>query len=293
MEKTNIRRLTGVLMPFMIMVILQRLGLVLLEMTPLSATLRDLLAFAAASAGGIFFFRMSCGTETLRLRPNGDGDGNAVSESGTEGEGDDAGHIPPFPSPDTWFGTAMYTLVCFAGLIVSMHVVSVTADAQVIEAFEPGTLAVEFVALVLIHPFLEEYVFRWLYYRELRPMQPIFAGLAQAVMFAIVHGSVGGMIYALFAGVILVFGLERSGSLAVTVAAHMLVNLRSFVYLTVLSDTGVLAENAAHVRTVIDFCFVSAGFGAVLALMVRRGLREVWNNADAETEAEEETDDGE
>ena len=275
MEKTNIRRLVGVMMPFMILVIVQRLGILLFGMTALPAVLRDMLAFAGASAAGIFFFRMSCGADSVRIA------GVPVPET-EEGE---EGTVPPFPPKDTLLGRLLYTLVCVGLLIVTMHVVAVTADVPVIEAFEPGTLPTEFVSLVLIHPFLEEYVFRWLYYRELRPMHPIFAGLAQAVMFAIVHGSVGGMVYALLAGIVLVFVMERSGSLAVAVVSHALVNLRSFVYLTWLADG--MFPQAEQVRTVIDFALVSVGFGALLGLMVRRGLREAWMAAE-----EEETDDG-
>ncbi len=264
------------MMPFMIMVIIQRLGILLLEMTPLTGVLRDILSFMTASAAGIFFFRMSCGGDALGL----------TTEPEPETEEDDC-PVPSFPQRDTRFGQVMYTLICVGGLVVTMHVVSAAVGVQAEDVPDGRLLAAEFVSLVLIHPVLEEYLFRWLYYRELRPMQPIFAGLAQAVMFAIVHGSVGGMVYALFAGIVLVFVMEQSGSLAVAVISHMLVNLRSFVYLVWLTDGGV--ENAAQVRTVIDFCVVSVGFGAVLGLMVRRGLREVWNNADTGEDA----DDGE
>ncbi len=262
MEKTSIRRLIGVMMPFMIMVIVQRLGLLWLPELP---------AFMIASAAGIFFFRMSCGAETLRFS------GDAAAE--TEQETDNVHTIPPFPARDTVLGRILWLLVCTGALIVLMHIVTAVVGGST-EDFVPS--AAEALALVLIHPFLEEYIFRWLYYRELRPMHPIFAGLAQAVMFAIVHGSVGGMVYALFAGVALAVALERSGSLAVTVAAHALVNLRSFVYAAWLAD-------AVLIRTILDFCVVSVGFGAFLGLMVRRGLREVWESA----ETEEETDDGE
>ncbi len=260
MEKTNIRRLMGVMMPFMIMVIIQRLGLLWLP---------DLPAFVIASAAGIFFFRMSCGADVLRF--------SADIPSGAEEETDPV--VPPFPARDTILGRSMWILIGMGALIVLMHIVGAVVGGSITE-FEPSVT--DAVALILIHPFLEEYLFRWLYYRELRPMHPIFAGLAQAVMFAIVHGSVGGMVYALFAGVVLAVALERSGSLSVTVISHALVNLRSFVYAVWLAD-------AVLIRTILDFCVVSAGFGAFLVLLVRRGLREVWEA----TETEEETDDGE
>ncbi len=262
MEKTNIRRLIGVLMPFMIMVIVQRLGLLLLPELP---------AFVIASAAGIFFFRMSCGADTLRFS-------NAIPVD-TEEKTEKDSVVPPFPAKDTILGRSMWILICMGALIVLMHIVAAIAGGSTAE-IEPSVT--DALALVLIHPFLEEYIFRWLYYRELRPMHPFFAGLAQAVMFAIVHGSVGGMVYALFAGVVLAVALERSGSLAVTVVSHALVNLRSFGYAAWLAD-------AVLMRTILDFCVVSAGFGAFLVLLVRRGLRDVWET----TETEEKTDDGE
>lgn len=259
MEKTNIRRLVGVMMPFMIMVIVQRLGLLRLPELP---------AFVIASAAGIFFFRMSCGAEALRFS----------AERPAESEPGEDSVVPPFPEKDTVLGQSMWILVCTGALIVLMNIVSAVAGGS--EEFTKT--AADAAALVLIHPFLEEYLFRWLYYRELRPMHPIFAGLAQAVMFAIVHGSVGGMVYALFAGVVLAVVLERSGALAVTVVSHALVNLRSLAF-------GLWLAEAGLTRTILDFCMVSAGFGAFLVLLVRRGLRDVWESA----ETEEETDDGE
>ena len=262
MEKTNIHRLLGVMMPFMIMVIIQRLGLLWLPELP---------AFMIASAAGIFFFRMSCGADAIRFSAGTAAD----SESGEEQDHT----VPPFPGKDTILGQSMWILLCTGTLIVLMYAVAAVVGGS---ASEFPASAADVPALVLIHPFLEEYIFRWLYYRELRPMHPIFAGLAQAVMFAIVHGSVGGMVYALFAGVVLAVALERSGSLAVTVVSHALVNLRSLAF-------GLWLADAAHLRTVMDFCVVSAGFGAFLVLLVRRGLREVWESR----ETEEETDDGE
>lgn len=278
MEKTNIRRLVGVMMPFVIMVIFQRLLLVLTGMSGLPDVIGSTLAFLTASAGGIFFFRMSCGAEALRpgmqTQPEPETDGESGGKENT---------VPPFPAKDTVFGRLMYALTGVGVLTVTMYAVTAAVGTETVSAFAPGTLTAEFVSLILIHPFLEEYIFRWLYYRELRPMQPIFAGLTQAVMFAIVHGSVGGMIYALFAGIVLVLITELSGSLSAAVIAHMLMNLRSFVYLTWLSE-------AEQVRLIPDLVLISVGFAAMLCLLVRRGLREARAGA-GETEDGGENDD--
>lgn len=274
MEKTNIRRLVGVMMPFVIMVILQRLLLVLSGMSGLPDVIGSTLAFLAASAAGIFFFRMSCGAEALRpgTQPEPDGENGGKEDP-----------VVPFPAKDTRLGQLMYALAGAGVLTVTMYAVTAAVGTETVSVFAPDTLAAEFVSLILIHPFLEEYIFRWLYYRELRPMQPIFAGLTQAVMFAIVHGSVGGMIYALFAGIVLVLITELSGSLSAAVIAHMLMNLRSFVYLTWLTE-------AEQVRLMTDLALISVGFAAMLCLLVRRGLRKARAGA-GETEDGGENDD--
>ncbi len=241
-------------MPFVIMVIVQRLGYLVFDRLALTGTVWDTLVFVFASAAGVFFFRMSCGKELLWLGAN------AVTDSPGE---DDS--VPPFPEKESLLSQGLCTLVCTGALVVIMYLVVYLADAKMPTEKTPFS-ATEFLALVVVHPLLEEYVFRWLYYRELRPMQPMFAGLAQAVMFAIVHGSVGGMMYALFAGIAFVVAMETTGTLTVAVAAHILMNLRSFVFMTGLAELETM-------RLVIDFVLVSVGFGAFLVLLVRRGLQ--------------------
>ncbi len=267
MEKTNVRRLVGVLLPFVITVIVQRLGYLVFDRLALTGTVWDTLVFLIASAVGIFFFRMSCGEEILLLG----------SRTGTETSAGDSAEddgVPPFPERDSLLGRGLCTLVCLGALVVIMYLVIFLADEKSTAENIPFSAA-ELAALVGLHPLVEEYLFRWLYYRELRPMHPIFAALAQAVMFAIVHDSVGGMMYALFAGIAFAVALETTGSLGVAVLAHALVNLRSYVFMTWLAEL-------ATVRYAVDFVLVSVGFGAFLVLLVRRGLQGVAQLADAE-----------
>ena len=134
MEKTNIRRLIGVMMPFMIMVIVQRLGLLLLPELP---------AFVIASAAGIFFFRMSCGADVLRFS----GSTAAVREE----QEDSDPTVPPFRPGDTVLGRILWIFVCMGVLIVFMHIVAAVVGGS---ASEPVPSAAEALALILIHPFL-------------------------------------------------------------------------------------------------------------------------------------------
>ena len=91
------------------------------------------------------------------------------------------------------------------------------------------------------------------------------------------------VIYALFAGIVLGLITELSGSLSAAVIAHMLMNLRSFVYLTWLTE-------AEQVRLIPDLVLISVGFAAMLCLLVRRGLREA-RAGTGETEDGGENDD--
>lgn len=119
-----------------------------------------------------------------------------------------------------------------------------------------------FLTLVLIQPLVEEYLFRGLYYGELAQMSGIFACLMQAVMFAIAHNGVSGMMYALLAGILLGAAAGRTGSIAVPSAAHILINLRTFLYQSLIPAEG---------KAILNGVLLMAGiFSAVLLLFLAR-----------------------
>ncbi len=155
----------------------------------------------------------------------------------------------------------LHTLLSSALLIVIMYLVNVTfgLEGELVNAvvYEPDMLS--FLALMVVHPGLEEYMFRSLYYGRLRAMSPIFACLMQAVMFAISHSGVGGMMYALVAGIILGAAAETSCGIAVPVAAHIIINLRTFLM------SGILPE---AFRTPIDLAVIAAGAVSFLVLVL-------------------------
>jgi membrane protease YdiL (CAAX protease family) len=94
-------------------------------------------------------------------------------------------------------------------------------------------------------------------------MSPIFACLMQAVMFAIAHNGVGGMMYALIAGFILGTVAERSNGIAVPAAAHIAINLRTFLYSGVIPETLI---------STIDIFVITAGIisAAVLFILTKK-----------------------
>lgn len=158
--------------------------------------------------------------------------------------------------------TIPYTIAVTALLIVIMYLVSVTFELEsstIINTGYQNMAMLEFLSMVIIHPVVEEYIFRGMYYGELRSMSPIFACLMQAVMFAIAHNGVGGMMYALIAGILLGTAAERSNGITVPTAAHMIINLRTFLY------SGAIPP---HIQLGIDIVIIIAGVLSAAVLLI-------------------------
>lgn len=169
-----------------------------------------------------------------------------------------------------------HTIASVALLVASMYLVTVAfnlGSGALIHEKYPNHGWAEVLSLLLLHPVAEEYLFRGLYYGELRSMNPIFACLMQAVTFAIAHNGVGGMMYALIAGIILGTAAERSNGIAVPIAAHVLINLRTFLV------SGILPEDAAFL---IDGIVISAGILSAGVLVLLSRLRA--KNSDSTSE---------
>lgn len=109
-------------------------------------------------------------------------------------------------------------------------------------AGQPGGIAALVIGVVILAPLGEELLFRGLVYGWLRRMLSFTpAAVLQAVPFGLLHGTLDYTIYASLLGVVLALVRERTGSLRVCIAAHMLVNAGAiaFVYLgTVAIDPG-------------------------------------------------------
>ncbi len=216
MVKNSVNRLLHVVIPFGAMVFLQRALLFALDYTLLAPTIAELLAFVLSTVCAALLFKL------VRLEIDGDGE----AELNKKG----------------WLPSLLICVASITAMVWLMYAVSIIMGT--IHASDTELSILSVISLVLVHPLLEEYVFRGLFYRELRQMSPIFAVLVQAVMFAIVHSDVSGMIYALVAGGVLAVVVELTGRLLPSIIAHMAINIRSLLYLTVLSDRPELTRAA-------------------------------------------------
>jgi len=185
----------------------------------------SLAAFLLSAAAAVFMFRQKTYTD------------------------DSASDAPPLVKLPMGL-SVMHTVVSVAVMTVVMYAVSFFAGGDSGETAQFTILGI--VSAVILHPVMEELIFRKMFYGELRLMNPIFGGLAQALMFAILHSTVDGMIYALAGGVVLAVLYEHTGRIETSAAAHAFVNLRSVLCLTLLSDSTALIHG-------LDFALMIAG----------------------------------
>lgn len=236
MEKTNINRLLRVFIPFIVMVMSQNLILLLWDRLGFSGILGELIAFVIASASAAVLFLL--------------------------GHMDHA-ESRPYKHKDA-FAYAMHFFFCISMLIIFMHLTElITANYN----SPPIRMTpVYLISVLIVHPVAEEYIFRRLFYGELRKINPVFGIIAQAIMFAIIHSTIDGMIYALAAGIFLGIASEKTGRLWVPILAHIFINARTLAYVSYF-------ENMPTLRKNIDITVVLLGVIAIIVLLFLQAIR--------------------
>lgn len=166
--------------------------------------------------------------------------------------------VPPMIKRDT-VTSILCTVIAFCSIILLMHIVGafLGSDGRSPYTFSP----MYFISLVIIHPIVEEFVFRRLYHSELRLLTPLFAVVAQATMFALNHSTVQSMFTALFSGIVLGLLIENTGRWYLCVITHSCVNLRTLIYTTAFADNSAVTQYA-------DFIFYSIGILSLVLLVI-------------------------
>lgn len=243
MDKNSINRLTHTLVPFIIMAMVQRLLILIYGHFELYGRLAELLAFLPAVGIAVLLFRV----KTYHI---------CTEEEHTE--------IKPLNKKNTLF-SCLQLLITMAVMILLMYATSSFASSMAYSSTNSTELSLlTVVSTLIIHPFLEEYLFRYLFYGELRLLNPIFGCMMQAVMFAIIHNTVESMTYALISAVALAILYEQTGAMWTVISAHIFINLRSLLYLTFL------AGNDSIIR-LLDTVFIAIGGLAFVFLGITAG----------------------
>lgn len=245
MNKTSIKRLLHTVLPFMIMNLVQRSILLLLQAADLAFLTPDtvsLIAFLAASAAAVFTFRQKTYS------------------------GDSDTDTPPL-RPISAGLSIMHTVISCAAMVSAMYAMNLLMSSK--NSVQHDFTLIPVLSALIIHPVIEEIIFRKMFYGELRLMGRGFGCIAQTLMFAILHSTVEGMIYALMSGLILAVLYERTGRLIPCIAAHFFINLRSLLCLTLLSGFD-------NIIRILDFALVTAGVlcFAVSAVIRTSGIKQ-------------------
>lgn len=102
------------------------------------------------------------------------------------------------------------------------------ADSQIQYGFNSDFLLSMAVSVILTPP-VEEIIFRGLAYTRLRRFYTAAVSAAlSAMLFAVMHGSYETAVSAFFAGLIIAFLFEKSGSILIPVTEHALFNAASY-----------------------------------------------------------------
>ncbi len=166
--------------------------------------------------------------------------------------------VPPMIKRDM-VTSILCTVIAFCSIILLMHIVGAFLGSDDRSPYTFSTMY--FISLVIIHPIVEEFIFRRLYHSELRLLTPIFAVVAQATMFALNHSTVQTMFAALFSGIVLGLLIENTGRWYLCVITHSCVNLRTLIYTTAFSDNSAVIQYT-------DFIFYSIGILSLILLVI-------------------------
>lgn len=112
------------------------------------------------------------------------------------------------------------------------------------------------ISAVIVPAFLEEYLYRELFCRELTVHGNLFAVISSALLFGLMHFSYYSFPYAFICGLIIGFVYLKTGSVKYTVALHLANNLVSFV----LSLIGSFVGSDTHFRVVMGTVIVICAF---------------------------------
>lgn len=119
----------------------------------------------------------------------------------------------------------------FSGEVRASIISSITGGNLNYTPFETSfvNMCMLFVFTVIIPPFVEELIFRKVIYGHLTVFNEKVAVLLSTVLFAVFHGNIQQMSFALFAGLGFIIVRKYTGKLRYSILTHICVNISAFV----------------------------------------------------------------
>ncbi len=157
------------------------------------------------------------------------------------------------------FVSGVFFALALNNLLGMLRIADYSASyEQVSETFYSGRVALELLALGVVIPVTEEFLFRGIVYERAKNwLGPKRAALVSAVLFGVVHMNLVQFVYAFIFGILLAYFMERSGSFAAAAAAHMAANISSVLR----AETNILPvfNQNSIVTTAVLFLAAAAG----------------------------------
>ena len=118
--------------------------------------------------------------------------------------------------------------------------------------------------IAIIPAFVEEFVFRGIFYHSYRKNGILGAALLSGFIFGIVHLNINQFVYAFVLGVIFALLVEATGSMLTSMIAHFAINSYSIIIMQMLPDSFKNSENANLVirsmalpTTIMTICLIA------------------------------------
>lgn len=106
----------------------------------------------------------------------------------------------------------------------------------------------------ILVPILEEYIFRGMVYNELQKFNSKkTAIILTTLFFALMHMELSQIIYAFIVGFYLIRLYDKTGSIKVSICAHMLINLSTIILLPIITSVNVLIQLLLVIIFVLGF----------------------------------------
>ncbi len=129
-----------------------------------------------------------------------------------------------------FLGVALNYVTVFIGAIVPVPEQILEQHEQTYSYLGQGNFAVEFIAVAVCAPIVEELIFRALCYGSMRKVMPVWAAiLFSSAVFGISHGNPLSFVYTSLLGVLLAYFYEFSGSVWVPILLHFGFNGGSYI----------------------------------------------------------------
>ena len=128
-------------------------------------------------------------------------------------------------------------IISIAASIALNNVILVCNLTEYSESYQQAAMslyspafAMQIICLGIVFPIMEEYLFRGLIYRRIRPnMSAKWAIFISALFFGMYHGNLVQAVYGMVAGSILAYLYEKYGSMKAPILAHMLMNITTCI----------------------------------------------------------------